>query len=214
MAYYSIETSCRWLTLPSDRVIEPKLRLKTNNGIHAVLLLNPDEIPSFPQNWTQWRIQTNSYKRIINSKVIVNVYPSSLAYVGAFMEVEFSGLGGSLAGVNGVHLLAVHDTDSSNLQNTIYWEDKEEGDEIASAGVYWAPDKGICYATAAYPEPVTAAGCYKEWTISVPLSPTLEDFEGYYTESDCDDTFCSDESTCEKSAGATCRVRWAGATWP
>ncbi len=52
--------------------------------------------------------------------------------------------------------------------------------------------------------------CVKTWR----LAQNTADCEGTYTATFCNAADCIDSNTCANSAGGTCRVRWAGATWP
>ncbi len=51
-----------------------------------------------------------------------------------------------------------------------------------------------------------AIGCQKTWDTSADGPHTCDPWNGTYAEVDCGDTACSDHSSCEDSAGATCVV--------
>jgi len=182
-----------WLTLPASRVAVPKLRCQAADGVRAALLICEADIPEgggIP-NYKQWRLQTADLLYVINRLV---TRPHGVGdYAGAYVEVELTGLGGLFEEYNGTHLL-IYDYDSSGYYVDVWspytplW--------LSFARIYANPERCVVR--------VVPPGAEITWVLEG------LDIEGTYLFDEC----TSEDNSCELSAGATCCVRWAGATWP
>lgn len=122
-------------------------------------------------------------------------------YVPLFADVKFVGLRGSLAYMNGTHRIAIFE--SRALAAT--W-----GGDGWNGYFGWNPRLHTANWVVRVTTPSTY--CYKTWqNTNDPNDPEI----GAFTELDCDEGWSAfDVGTCAASAGATCKVRWTGLTWP
>ena len=139
--------------------------------------------------------------------LVVSVVPALLA---AYVEIEIAGLAGDLAHFNGSEIcyLAITSVPSPLAADRYVAVDVVQN---AGGGGPTGPQLNWRNTVSKWSMSVAdSPGCRKNWT----KAGTVEDPEGAYTENVCNAVTCSDANTCTDSAGATCRVRWAGATWP
>ena len=185
-----------WSSLIHTRVTQPILRTPHNSDIYAVLLIDPAAIPAFGTDKTQWRCSTGTDIRIINPVMKSSLSPGGQR-VPRYAEVELAGLAGDFAPYNGTKMLL---NSFANYSNWIDITGKLQLLSFSRPVVGWGWEVHLDL----------QSNCRKYWHRSWVVS----DPEGTYAEYSCSDSNCVDGNSCENSAGATCRVRWAGATWP
>lgn len=191
------------LTTAAPAVITtPALRCETSAGVEAVPIIADPGAGPFNDCLRSVRVEITAGMRVVNASAGPLKAPFlttlGVTYIPAFLEVELSGLAGDLAPFNDTHLLWLRPQSSADHEPR-YWTDTNWPRVYADPG--GNPNEWIIYAQ-------TAALCSKSWNR---VSP---DPEGAYAEHGCDDGACADGDTCENSAGATCRARWAGFIWP
>lgn len=202
-----------WPTLPIARVVVPHLR--RGNGPDAVLLMDDPGDPTTNWSGRVWtenvrnsHVQTTDGLKVINPLTtytpIRPVDPAPAGLLPAFMEVEFANLGGDLEGFNGVHVCQMANLDLGGGASRTFYHSMTADLYIATIWTSLLIDRWDVYLAL---EPGIL--CLKRWQ----KSTTMEDIEGSYRAYLCGANACNNVNTCSLSSSATCRVRWAGATW-
>jgi len=128
------------------------------------------------------------------------VFGGASHHFAGFVEVEFAGLGGDFAMYNGIHTLAAQGAADIEYRGTFF---------SGRPYVNWVavPPNGPAWFITLYGGGL--ATCQSVWKLANPEN----DPEGVYALAWCNDGTCPDPTSCAASAGATCRLKWAGATW-
>ena len=186
-------------------VLKSVVRVRQSAETLALLLVDPMLIcnthPWYPRKIESFRVRTVDGTRLLNPICDYFIWTESgTALLPAFVECELSGLGGDFALANGLSVLS---WTPLSLQGIIVHR-KEVGDLYLDLCRSYSPDTWLVY--------VHKKGndhCWKTWSRPGDLS----DPEGIYTEAQCAAGLCGNTNSCILSQGATCRIRWAGATW-
>ncbi len=186
--------------LVADRVVTPNLRFGSD-PVKAVLLI--DE-PADGPDWGLSKLRNVRTWTPVGLKIINQSSHYGDPYVAYFIELEFANLGGDMSLFNGSHLLL----GPSVVGIRLGWH---PGVRVSwyfqGPFLFWDSEIPRWYATIQG----RSDRCRMVWN---GVTTSEGDPEGDYTKRTCVDSACNDGNTCALSASATCRVRWAGATWP
>ncbi len=193
--------------LPESRVIYPYERFWNGTEARCVLLGKDPSLDSCHMlNTRSMRYQTPGGLLIGNPLVDLSEWGrtndiGSKTEVPALVDVRLSGLGGVWSDYNGDHLCGWGLYNSST--GRYEWADSSLNVVI---NIQFASTYNRCLVRVDL-----GLSCYKRWVNYIGASL---DIEGSCSEHSCSDSGCTDGDSCYESSGATCKVRYYGATWP
>ena len=198
-----------------SRVLNPKKRYSKGGANYAALVYEDDTVGTY---WRlkNFRIGIDGQANLVNEvKRVADVWGGGPdGHVGGFVDVELTGLGGDFALADGVWTLPlkVGQPLGEGPQYTFMWW----AAYLPDISDLWLHVRWYHFLTqykvfvGNRAEDPYLNHCWKSWSKG---AGSIDDPEGSYSEDSCDASACADGESCALSGGATCRIRWAGATW-
>lgn len=236
---FSIEAWPKILFLPPDRIAMPCLRSEfggeEGEEVFGAALFEAMP-PGKDGDWPAPYGERGQFLRIIPNEEVVRVlnlvvHPTYKRLMGCledrevnlpmFVDVEFAGLGGVFEPYNGMHRLIYrcwpHSTSWGTWPDEPYhvrWMHREW-----DAGQYMGDRRQVSLSQVWNGSPFFYARLVAPYEFGVSgknigfqrFDPDMDDLEGSYTLLWCWD---DGDGSCAASAGATCKARYTGATWP
>ena len=214
-----------FVAAPSARVANGYVPVRADDEIRAALFV--DDLDSDTADYTVDYSRYNTDDTMRNMRIQtsdgIHTFNPSVDISGAFfpaggtgdevwaavVEVELSRLSGDFILMNGTHKLLI------SVTTRAAWYKQVTTIAAPALNIYLLLQRNIVdewtFVLARQTGPAgQLIDCIKSWR----LTQNTADCEGTYTARYCSAAACADPATCAKSVGGTCRVRWAGATWP